>query len=864
MLENLPERVEQLARMAVLTDSADLPGLVAMQEQAAALAADIPADQADEISKMATEIGRLAEAIVLREVSSADEAFHEIGSIIERLQDAASQPVVLKAEDDGSMDAAEEAELISGWIASCEGMLSDVEGWLLTLEQEPQNASDEIADIRRSMHTLKGECGVLAFHTAQQVCHEAETLIDEKLAAGQSVPIDPLLKLLDWLKDFIHRLSADHSAQPTDHQAVLDVILAAQAEQGDAEPTPAAPASDESSKVPVAEAPEQPRKPEPTPTPNPTVPAETGPLTFAPQEGTEDNLADFLCEARDHIAASEEALLALEQNNTDAELINTVFRAFHTIKGVSGFMALKPIVSLAHSAEQLLDAARSGNIVLERAELDLVLASCDMMSKLLDVLEDGTGPDRTEFDTLIERLDAAAAGQPTPSAQSTVPQASTSDVQPEPAEAKPATPSAVPSKLRKADQTVKVNTSRMDNLVTMVGELVIAQQMMVQDISGLMEASGRDPRLQRSMGQMGKMIRDLQEVSMSLRMVTLKGTFQKMNRLVRDVSQKAGKQIEVITEGDDVELDRNVVEAITDPLVHMVRNSCDHGVESAEERKAAGKNPKGRVTLRAYHSGGSIVIEISDDGRGLRRDKLLAKAKAKGLLPEDFDDDSMPDGEVFALVFKPGFSTAEKVTDISGRGVGMDVVRRNIEALRGKVEIRSTPGKGSTFLMQLPLTMAIIDGMVVRVGQQRYVLPTLTIQQSFRPRPEDLKSVMDTGEMVRVRESMLPIYRLNRVLDLRDGTQDIEDALLIVMETHGARFCVMVDEIIGQQQVVIKTLDQTGQALQGVSGGAILGDGRVALILDVAQFAEIAREHTTLSGDALQASERSNARCSVV
>lgn len=329
---------------------------------------------------------------------------------------------------------------------------------------------------------------------------------------------------------------------------------------------------------------------------------------------------------------------------------------------------------------------------------------------------------------------------------------------------------------------------------------------------------------------------------MSLRMVNLKSTFQKMTRLVRDVSQKAGKQIEVVTEGEEVELDRNVVEAITDPLVHMIRNSCDHGVESVEERRAAGKAPIGEVALRAYHAGGSIVIEIADDGRGLRRDKLLAKAKSRGVLPQDADEASMPDSEVFALIFLPGFSTADKVTDISGRGVGMDVVRRNIEALRGKIEIRSTPGAGTTFLLRLPLTMAIIDGMVVRVGKQRYVLPTLSIQQSFRPKDEDIKTAVGVGEMVKVRGSMLPIYRLNRVLELHEGLDRIADALLIVMEADDSRFCLMVDEILGQHQVVIKTLTQTGQQLKGVSGGAILGDGRVALILDVAQVVSLARE----------------------
>jgi two-component system, chemotaxis family, sensor kinase CheA len=267
--------------------------------------------------------------------------------------------------------------------------------------------------------------------------------------------------------------------------------------------------------------------------------------------------------------------------------------------------------------------------------------------------------------------------------------------------------------------------------------------------------------------------------------------------------------------------------------VHMIRNSCDHGIEAAEARRAAGKPEAGTVTLRAYHSGGSIVIEIQDDGRGLDRARILAKALEKGIYTPDRALDQIPDSEVYNLIFLPGFSTAEKVTDISGRGVGMDVVRRNIEALRGKVEIQSVPGKGATFMMRLPLTMAIIDGMVVRIGTQRYVLPTLTIVQSFRPKQADVNTVVGRGEVVTVRGSLLPIYRLNRIMKLEEGVDEITDALLIVIETADSRCALMVDEIIGQQQVVIKSLGQGINTIRGVSGGAILGDGRVALILDV-------------------------------
>jgi two-component system chemotaxis sensor kinase CheA len=889
---NLQERIEQLARLAVLSDAGDLPGLVSLQEQAVSLAAEAGEDGVAEIESLARQISALAESIVLRKVEDADAAFREIGAGIDRLQNCLSAPA---PDSNAPAQPDDDDALIAAWVSGCEGMLSDLEGRLLALERTPGD-TEVIADIRRTMHTLKGECGVLSLHTAQKLFHEAESLIDRCVDSRTPLPIDPFLALLDWVRSYVTRLSTNSHATPDGHDRVLLAITNAHPADAPAPPpvpsaTPTA-AADTPAPAPAPHAPSAPPAPAATP-PAPTaqspapqdgVVVDPTPVAFGPQPGTEENLADFICEAKDHLANSEEALLALDQDRTNLELINTVFRAFHTIKGVSGFMALTPIVSLAHSAEQLLDGARSGLFTLGRAELDLILASCDMMTRLLAVLEGSTGPTRGDFETLVRLLDASAkpgaapaphhaapapvtpstpasspnpiapSPTPNPAAPSTVNAAPTPVASPAPTAAPPATRPAEASqpplaegdsannKVKRADQTVKVNTSRMDSLVTMVGELVIAQQMVVQDVVQSLGGAAQGQRVQRTLSHMGKMIRDLQEVSMSLRMVNLKSTFQKMTRLVRDVSQRAGKQIEVYTEGEDVELDRNVVEAITDPLVHMIRNSCDHGVEPADERRAAGKSPTGRVSLRAYHAGGSIVIEIADDGRGLRREKLLAKAKAKGLLPPDTDDAAMSDAEVYGLIFLPGFSTAEQVTDISGRGVGMDVVRRNIEALRGKIEIRSEPGKGTTFLMRLPLTMAIIDGMIVRVGSQRYVLPTLSINQSFRPRPEDLKTAINVGEMVRVRGDMLPIYRLNRVLALDEGADDIADALLIVMESDDARFCLMVDEILGQQQVVIKSLNQTGQNLRGVSGGAILGDGRVALILDVGQIVSLARE----------------------
>jgi len=306
---------------------------------------------------------------------------------------------------------------------------------------------------------------------------------------------------------------------------------------------------------------------------------------------------------------------------------------------------------------------------------------------------------------------------------------------------------------RGGDQSVRIDTAKLDALVDMVGELVIAHQMVMQDPA--LEGVG-DQRTQRNMAHVVKIIRDLQEVAMALRMVTLKSTFQKMARLVRDVSGKAGKKITFHIEGEDTELDRTVVEEIADPLVHMIRNACDHGIEPASDRIKASKEPVGNLTLRAYHQGGSIVVEVADDGRGLSREKIVKKALERGLIPADRDPATISDHDIHNMIFAPGFSTADKVTDISGRGVGMDVVRRNIEALRGKVEIHSTPGKGSTFVMRLPLTMAIIDGMIIRVGDQRYVLPTLAIEQSFRPTPDQLHTAGGgRGEMAIDRKSVV-------------------------------------------------------------------------------------------------------------
>jgi two-component system, chemotaxis family, sensor kinase CheA len=336
----------------------------------------------------------------------------------------------------------------------------------------------------------------------------------------------------------------------------------------------------------------------------------------------------------------------------------------------------------------------------------------------------------------------------------------------------------------------------------------------------------------------GKIVRELQDLTMATRMVPLRPAFQKLARLVRDVAQKTGKQVEFTVQGEDTEIDRTMVDAISDPLVHMARNAVDHGIESPEARLAAGKPAVGRVQLRAYHAGGNVVVELTDDGKGLDRDRLVQKAIDRGLITSS---KGMSDHDILNLIFAAGFSTAETITDISGRGVGMDVVRRGVESLRGRVDISSELGHGSTFTVCLPLTMAITDGMLVRVGAERYVIPLASIVLSFRPEAGSLKTVAGRGEMAVLRDELLPIIRLHRLFGVDHAIEDPTSALLMVVGVGERRCALLVDELLGQQQVVAKSLGDGLGKVQGVSGGAILGDGRVGLILDVPEIETLAR-----------------------
>ncbi|HXG46547.1 MAG TPA: chemotaxis protein CheA, partial [Methylomirabilota bacterium] len=373
---------------------------------------------------------------------------------------------------------------------------------------------------------------------------------------------------------------------------------------------------------------------------------------------------------------------------------------------------------------------------------------------------------------------------------------------------------------------VKVDTVKLDSLIDLVGEMVIAQSLIAQDPSIRSVAS---QQATRNLAQLARITNELQRTAMSLRMVPIRATFQKMTRLVRDVATKQKKQVELKMSGEDTELDRTIVEEISDPLIHMIRNSVDHGIEPPSVRVERGKPAQGTVHLRAFHQGGNIVIQIQDDGGGLNKEKILKKAVERGLVREG---QNLSEKEIFDLIFAPGFSTAEVVTEISGRGVGMDVVRRNIEKLRGKIDIQSTLGQGSTFTIYLPLTLAIIDGLIVRVGQERFILPTLSVRESFRPSPEMLSTVHERGEMVNVRGKISPLLRLHQCFNIKPRSTNPCEGILVVVDSGDENRCVFVDDLVGKQEVVIKSLGETFKSNRALAGAAILGDGSVGLILD--------------------------------
>ena len=664
-------------------------------------------------------------------------------------------------------------------------------------------------------------------------------------------------------------------------------------------------------------------------------------------------LDTFFEESAEGLDAMESGLLNMQEGAADDELINTIFRAAHSIKGGSATFGLSEVAEFTHHMETLLDEMRAGKRAVARELVDVLLESVDCLRAMLAASKSGDAHDPQRAKTLGERMGrmlGAPAGPATrtgvskaSSASNTAalgwrivfrphahlyrtgndpvrmlrelaelgdfkvecdtsrlphfadaqpeecalawtvelrgdiaekrvrevfdwvegdcdlsieklaaepgtalsPEVSVLDIKPVEPDIKPKTPD---TKLQTQDPrsaseatSIRVGIDKVDALINMVGELVITQSMLGQ--VGKDFDMSRVEKLMHGLAQLERNTRELQESVMRIRMMPISFAFQRFPRMVRDLSQKLNKKIDLRMSGEQTELDKTVMEKIGDPLVHLVRNSVDHGIEMPDVRRAAGKSETGVVTLNAFHQGGNIVIEIKDDGAGLPRDKIIAKARKQGLLGADEEPD---DDKVFELIFMAGFSTADQVSDVSGRGVGMDVVRKNIKALGGSVDVKSAPGKGSTFTIHLPLTLAIMDGQSVLVGRENYIIPLVSIVESIQLKPGMVNLVAGQGEVMRLRDEVMPVLRLYKIFSVASQVTDLHRGLLVVVEGEGKRVGLFVDELMGQQQVVIKSLETNFRKVAGVSGATILGDGTVALILDIPGLIQLAQQSVNM------------------
>ncbi len=647
----------------------------------------------------------------------------------------------------------------------------------------------------------------------------------------------------------------------------------------------------------------------------------------------------FFEESLEGLDAMEAALLALDSGSTDTELVHTIFRAAHSIKGGAATFGFTDVAAFTHVAESLLEEVRSERRGVEGELIDLLLRSVDCLRLMLARSASGQPVADADSESLRAELVRLVSGESATPAVAAAPKAApvtgwairftalphllqtgndplrlfrelqqlgrlevlrafVVDAAPaqfaefdpgqcflgwelrlhgavaradvdavfdwldgdcelsiEPlVDAVPAAPAgpAPAAPLVKLDQgprpvretavasadggSIRVSVDKVDALINMMSELVITQSML-SDIGEHFDQAQLE-RLREGLVQLERNTRELQESVMRIRMLPIASVFNRFPRLVRDLEHKLGKQVKLELHGEHTELDKTVLEKIGDPLVHLVRNAIDHGLEIPEQRRAAGKSETGTLRLDAYHEGGNIVVQISDDGAGLNHAAILAKARQRGLVRAD---QQLSDGEVAELIFQPGFSTAAQATDLSGRGVGMDVVRRNVRDLGGSVGVRSQTGKGSVFTIALPLTLAIIDGLVTSVGDERYIVPLISIIESLRLRPEMVRKISGGGEVFHFRDAYLPIMRLHRAFGCDTAVTDIGRGIVVVVEEEGRRVGLLVDDLLGQQQAVVKSLEAHYQRVQGISGATILSNGSVALIVDVSGVVQLAQ-----------------------
>lgn len=740
-----------------------------------------------------------------------------------------------------------------------------------------EDNSEYVNSIFRVFHTLKGLSGFFEMFVINRVTHEAETLLDimRKQNKAQSEDIISIIySVFDFLRDLLNRVSENLTDKDAEAEAedmiiiIRDAINRVQNPELSEEDFFFAEDTDTTSSEENAQP--------------PSVSAGNEEIMYEAQDVTQSDdgleslvsnelMDQYLSSAYELIDTAENNLLILENDPNNFDLIANTFRVIHSLKGNSGFMGLSEIEEISMEMESILDSIRNKDLQIDTTIVNILLSNIETIRNRLSALSPEGSKSKAFQETIAEtkKINAVEtqvaeenfekelnqveeityaekedkkdedinqeAQQQAPKIEPKKEETkSVKQVQSKQEDANPAKTTPPPAMAKK---DIRVETSKIDKLFDLVGELITIETMVTNspDLQGL-----ELPNFLKSANMLNKITRELQEVAMSVRMMPLENLFNKMKRLVRDVSLKMNKKVNLEISGQETEMDKNVIDEVADPLVHILRNAIDHGIEPPEVRIQKGKPEVGSISLKARYEGNEILIIVKDDGAGINRDKILKKAEERGIISGNTD--KMTDKEVFQLIFEPGFSTAEQVTDISGRGVGMDVVRKNIEKLHGSVDIESKEGFGSTFTLRIPLTLAIMDAMLIRVGQSRYALPLLAVTESFRVNRHMISKTMDGLEVCKLRDDVLPVIRLHELFNIVPDSYDLEKGIMIIIESREKQVALFADEIIGQQQAVIKGLsDYIGKVL-GITGCMILGDGGIGLIIDIESLIELSEK----------------------
>lgn len=717
----------------------------------------------------------------------------------------------------------EDEEIIADFIVEANEFLEQMDQDLIQLEQSPEDL-ELLNSIFRAIHTIKGNASFLGFDKLMRFTHQLENVLD-KLRSGQMAVsadiMDLILEGVDLIKSLIAHLQDDSKIS-------LDATLARLALVLEAAETPAA----ETQATVISDS----------------------PLPAADDGGDEmdEIIDDFVIESAELLEQLDRDLLLLEQNPEDLELLNNIFRPVHTIKGNASFLGFNKLTRFTHQLENVLDKLRSGDMAVSESVMDLVLDGVDKIKAFFQNLRQEDG---VEIDALMQRLEHCLGGNPgaapvyqAPTPVVAEPEFTPSVASPAPAGPPPghlessalkAPPAKAPAKAaaRKKepeDQTIRVDVERLDALMNLAGELVIAKNRL-QQFYQRFEEEHTDSELLESLMLTNSLISyitgQFQEAVMKTRMLPIRKVFSRVPRMVRDLARDTKKRVALTMSGEDTELDKSVIEHIGDPLVHVIRNAIDHGLEYPQEREQKGKNPEGQVTLKAYSEGNYIIIEIKDDGRGMDPHKIFKKAVEKGLAsPEDAQH--MSENEMLDFIFAPGFSTAESISNISGRGVGMNVVKENILKLDGLIEIDSRVGEGSTFKIQLPLTMAIVPALLVNVGEATYAIPLNNVVETLVIAPQDIYAI-DQKEVIHLRDRVVSLTHLAEVLGKPVSSTPADKYYVIIVGAGEQRVGLVVDHLLGQEEVVIKSLGEFFADIHLIAGATIMGDGSVVLILDI-------------------------------